>query len=174
MTNKFWRHMNIQSQGIEYIPVCDALFSNINRYIDYQHTFILSQYSLLFLRRYVNNIPSIFYEAVSELAQELVLETKICGFDSHQPHHMSHQHNEKCTRLRTVDNVWVRILDGTPINSHSVTVAQWFLMPLVLVRIQVGAPYSRVPEQLLGQSAKLLLSSWVQIPPRLPFYLIFS
>ena len=35
MANKFWRHMNIQSQGIEYIPICDALFSNINRYIDY-------------------------------------------------------------------------------------------------------------------------------------------
>lgn len=104
MTNKFWRHMNIPSQGIEYTPVCDALFSNINRYIDYQHTFILSQYSLLFLRRYVNNIPSIFYEAVSELAQELVLETKICGFDSHQPHHMSHQHNGKCTRLRNENN----------------------------------------------------------------------
>lgn len=35
MTNKFWRHMNILIQGIEYIPVCDALFLNINRYIDY-------------------------------------------------------------------------------------------------------------------------------------------
>lgn len=35
MTNKFWRHMNILSQGIEYTQVCDALFSNINTYIDY-------------------------------------------------------------------------------------------------------------------------------------------
>ena len=35
MTNKFWRYMNILLQGIEYTPVCDALFSNINRYIDY-------------------------------------------------------------------------------------------------------------------------------------------
>lgn len=35
MINKFWRHINILTQGIEYTPVCDALFSNINRYIDY-------------------------------------------------------------------------------------------------------------------------------------------
>ena len=35
MTNNFWRYINIPSQGIEYTPVCSALFSNINRYIDY-------------------------------------------------------------------------------------------------------------------------------------------
>lgn len=35
MTNKFCRYMNILSQGIEYTPVCDTLFLNINRYIDY-------------------------------------------------------------------------------------------------------------------------------------------
>lgn len=117
MTNKFWRNMNILSQGIEYTPVCDALFSNINRYIDYQHTFILSQYSFLFLRRYVNNIPSIFYEAVSELVQELVLETKICGFDSHQPHQVFQQLSRQNNCLLS-DRSSVQIRPGTPLIGH--------------------------------------------------------
>lgn len=114
MTNKFWRHINILSQGIEYTPVCDALFSNINRYIDYQHTFIVF---LSFLRRYVNNIPSIFYGAVSELAQELVLETKICGFDSHQPHHMFQQLSRQSNRLLS-DRSSVQVRLGTPLIGH--------------------------------------------------------
>ena len=163
MTNKFWRHMNILSQGIEYTSVCDALFSNINRYIDYQHTFIVF---LSFLRRYVNNIPSIFYGAVSELAQELVLETKICGFDSHQPHHMFQQLSRQSNRLLS-DRSLVQVRPGTPFIGHQLNQQSGrFICGRYKEHSLDDRPYSRVTQRQSATPTKWKLR--FRNSPRLP------